>query len=54
MKLLRIGDVGSEKPALIDKENKYRDLSSIIKDFNPSTLTFEVFEKLKKIELNSC
>ena len=47
MKLLRIGDVGSEKPALIDKENKYRDLSSIIKDFNPNTLNFETLEKIK-------
>ena len=47
MKLLRIGDVGSEKPALIDKENKYRDLSSIIKDFNPDTLNFETLEKIK-------
>ena len=25
MKLLRIGDVGSEKPALIDNENNYRE-----------------------------
>ena len=33
MKLLRIG-YGSEKPALIDIENKYRDLSSIIKIYN--------------------
>ena len=47
MKLLRIGDVGSEKPALIDKENKYRDLSSIINDFNPDTLNFETLEKIK-------
>jgi len=47
MKLLRIGNVGSEKPALIDKENKYRDLSSIIKDFNPNTLNFETLEKIK-------
>ena len=47
MKLLRIGDSGSEKPALIDKENKYRDLSSIIKDLNPDTLNFETLEKIK-------
>ena len=47
MKLLRIGEIGSEKPALIDNENKYRDLSSIIKDFNPDTLNFEILEKIK-------
>ena len=40
MRLLRIGEAGSEKPALIDNENKYRDLSSIIKDLNPDTLNF--------------
>ena len=51
MKLLRIGDVGFEKPALIDKENKYRDLSSIIKDFNPDTLNFETLEKIKTTDI---
>ena len=30
MKLCRIGDIGSEKPAIIDKENKYK-LSDIKK-----------------------
>ena len=53
MKLLRIGDVGSEKPALIDKENKYRDLSSIIKDLDASTLNFETLEKIKKEKIKS-
>jgi len=47
LKLLRIGETGSEKPALIDNENNYRDLSSIIKDFNPDTLNFETLEKIK-------
>ena len=47
MRLLRLGEVGSEKPALIDNENKYRDLSSIIKDLNPDTLNFETLDKIK-------
>ena len=47
MRLLRIGETGSEKPALIDNENKYRDLSSIIKDLNPDTLNFETLDKIK-------
>ena len=47
MKLLRLGDVGSEKPALIDSENKYRDLSSIINDLDPDTLNFETLENIK-------
>ena len=50
MKLLRIGEVGSEKPALLDNENKYRDLSSIIKDLDPDTLNFESLEKIKAID----
>ena len=53
MKLCRIGNVGNEKPALIDKENNYRDLSSIIKDFDPDTLNFENIEKIKKLDILS-
>ena len=52
MKLLRIGEIGSEKPALIDNQNKYRDLSSIIKDLNPDTLNFETLEKIKNIDVS--
>ena len=50
MKLLRVGEIGAEKPALIDNENKYRDLSSIIKDFDPETLNFETLEKIRTID----
>ena len=50
MKLLRIGETGSEKPALIDNENKYRDLSSIIDDLNPETLNFETINKIKNLD----
>ena len=50
MKLLRIGETESEKPALIDNQNKYRDLSSVIKDLNPDTLNFETLEKIKNID----
>ena len=52
MKLLRLGNVGFEKPALIDNENKYRDLSAIIKDLNPDTLNFETLEKIKKTDIS--
>ena len=48
MKLCRIGDVGKEKPAIIDKDNIYRDLSSIINDLDPDTLNFDTLEKNKK------
>ena len=52
MKLLRVGEVGSEKPALIDNENKYRDLSSVIKDLNPDTLNFDTLEKIKSTDIS--
>tara|TARA_Y100001970_G_C14206767_1_gene844541 strand:+ start:134 stop:982 length:849 start_codon:yes stop_codon:yes gene_type:complete len=52
MKLLRIGDVGFEKPALIDENNDFRDLSSEIKDFNSETLNFETIEKIKSLNLS--
>jgi len=51
MKLCRIGEIGKEKPAVIDKDNKYRDLSSIIDDFNPETLNFENIKKIKKTDI---
>ena len=51
MKLLRFGDKGKEKPALLDKNNKIRDISSHIKDFNPDFLNFETLSKLKNLDL---
>ena len=52
MKLLRLGSIGSEKPAIIDSQNNFRDLSSVIDDLNPETLNFDIFEKIKKININ--
>ena len=40
MKLLRVGDKGKEIPAIVDSENNYRDLSSLISDLNPINLNF--------------
>ena len=50
MKLLRIGSSGKEKPVVLDKDNKYRDLTSIIKDLNPVNLNFETFSKIQSID----
>ena len=52
MKLLRVGNIGSEKPALIDDQNNFRDLTSVIDDLNPDNLNFETLEKIKKININ--
>ena len=50
MKLARIGNPGKEKPIIVDKDNNYRDVSSVIKDFNSDNLNFETLEKLNKIK----
>ena len=49
MKLLRVGNKGTEKPAVLDKNGKIRDISSHIKDLNPDNLNFESILKLKNI-----
>ena len=51
MKLLRIGSLNNEKPALIDSEGKIKDLSSVIKDLSPETLNFKTLEILKNIDI---
>ena len=51
MKFLRCGNVGKEIPAALDRNGKFRDLSSHISDFNAENLNFNNLEKLKKIDL---
>ena len=51
MKLLRVGTKGKERPAILDKNGKIRDLSSQIKDLSPDNLNFETILKLKNIDL---
>ena len=51
MKFLRIGKEGQEIPVVLDKDGKYRNLSSIIKDLNPESINFETLDKIKDINL---
>jgi 2-keto-4-pentenoate hydratase/2-oxohepta-3-ene-1,7-dioic acid hydratase in catechol pathway len=53
MKLLRIGDAGAEKPALVDQDGKYRDLSGVVPDIAGDVLTPEGLQKLAAIDPNS-
>ena len=53
MKLLRCGSLNKEKPAVLDKNGKIRDISSHIKDLNPKNISFTNLEKLKNINLES-
>ena len=52
MKLLRVGELGSEIVAAIDGNNVIRDLSDHIKDLNPQTINEETLNKLKRIKLS--
>ena len=51
MKFLRIGIKGKEKPAVLDKDGKIRDLSSKIKDFSPEFLNNSSINNLKNLNL---
>ena len=51
MKLLRVGTKGNERPAILDKNGKIRDLSSQIQDMSSEALNFETISKINKIDL---
>ena len=51
MKLLRVGNKGNEKPAILDSEGKIRDISSHINDLNPENLNFKTFSKIQSADL---
>ena len=51
MKFLRVGAKGQEKPAIIDNQNNYRDLSSLIDDFKPETLNIDSIKKIKNSDI---
>ncbi len=53
MKLVRYGAKGKEKPGLIDKEGKLRDLSSVIPDITGETIAPKSLARLKKIKPGS-
>ena len=50
MKLLRVGPLGQEKPAVLDKNGGFRDLSAHITDLSGNVLTDEGLAKLRKID----
>ena len=53
MKLCRIGEIGNEKPALIDDRGRYRELSTIINDLDPKNINFDTLNKISKIQMDS-
>ena len=53
MKLCRIGNPGKEKPAILDKNGNYRNVSEIVNDFDSSTLNFNTLKELSNKNLEN-
>jgi 2-keto-4-pentenoate hydratase/2-oxohepta-3-ene-1,7-dioic acid hydratase in catechol pathway len=53
MKLVRYGAKGKEKPGLIDKEGKLRDLSGVVPDITAAQLSSAALSKLAKIKTST-
>lgn len=50
MRLLRFGEYGAEKPGLLDKDGKIRDLSDIVDDLSGPVLNAQSLDKLAEID----
>lgn len=50
MKLIRYGQVGQEKPGLVDATGRIRDLSSLIKDISFREISMDTLETLKTLD----
>lgn len=53
MKLVRFGDIGAEKPGLVDAQGKIRDLSGHVPDFFGEHLSPASLDKIRKIDMAS-
>lgn len=51
MKLMRVGQPGQEKPAILDAEGKVRDLSAHVKDVGGDAISPEGLKKIAAIDL---
>jgi 2-keto-4-pentenoate hydratase/2-oxohepta-3-ene-1,7-dioic acid hydratase in catechol pathway len=53
MKLFRYGPIGKEKPGILDRDGKGRDLSGIISDITPDGLAPAALDRLRKLDPRS-
>ena len=53
MKLLRYGEIGKEKPGILDQEGKIRDLSNHISDINGDNISDGGLNKISSIDVSS-
>ena len=51
MKLVRYGRAGAEKPGLVDDEGTLRDLSRVVKDITPDTLSPAGLKRLRGVNV---
>ena len=52
MKLLRYGQIGSEKPGILGSDGEIRDLSGLITDIDASVLNDQALQKLRDADLS--
>ncbi len=52
MKLVRFGEIGNEKPGIIDNDGKIRDLSTIVTDIAGDNLSDDMLDKIRSIDLS--
>jgi 2-keto-4-pentenoate hydratase/2-oxohepta-3-ene-1,7-dioic acid hydratase in catechol pathway len=50
MKLLRYGPVGQEKPGLVDRDGKIRDLSGVVRDIDGEALAPASLDRLRRLD----
>ena len=50
MKLLRYGPAGQEKPGMLDRDGKIRDLSGMVRDIDGETLAPASLDRLRRVD----
>ena len=53
MRLARIGERGSEVPAVLDESGVHRDVSSIVDDFTPEFFASEGIARLREVDVST-
>jgi 2-keto-4-pentenoate hydratase/2-oxohepta-3-ene-1,7-dioic acid hydratase in catechol pathway len=53
LKLVRFGRKGKEKPGVVDKDGVIRDVSSLVPDYTPETISPSLLRTLKKADLSA-
>ncbi|MDO3384938.1 fumarylacetoacetate hydrolase family protein [Gilvimarinus sp. SDUM040013] len=53
MKLLRVGEPGAERPAIVDSDGKYRDLSSVVADIDGAALSSEILANIAGTDISA-